>query len=400
MKVTGIVCEYNPFHRGHMYHIAETRQRLGEDTGIVCVMSGNFVQRGSFAAFSKHARAEAAVKCGADLVIELPLFWAVAPAEKFATGAVSLLESMGVCEYISFGSECGEKDRLIPIVDALTDGSIDALIREELSNGLTYAKAREAAVEKITGVLNPVMHSPNDILGIEYLKAIKKLGSKMEPILIKRKGAEHDGETASDGYMSASAIRKLMLSGEEFREFMPFESAEIIERECREGRGPVDMSACESAVLYRLRTMTEREYEALPENSEGLHMRLMKYGRVSPAVSSVIAGTKSKRYPMARIRRMVLNAYLGVTAFDGKGLPPYINVLAMNDRGMAILSEMKDKAALPVITKPAAAKKLGDRAAKVYEKCARADDIYALSYPHKEQRTGSQSWRRSPVIVK
>lgn len=400
MKTAGIVCEYNPFHKGHEYHLAETRKKLGEETAIICVMSGNFVQRGSIASFNKHARAEAAVKCGADLVIELPLFWSAAPAEKFATGAVSLMESTGVCDYISFGSECGDKEKLSEIVDALTDGSIDELIREELSKGVTYAKAREAAVEKITGVLNPVMHSPNDILGIEYMKAVKKLGSKMEPVLIKRKGAEHDGETSAEGYLSASAIRKLMLSGEKCAEFMPKEAYEIFEREINAGRGPVDMSACEQAVLYRLRTMTDRDYESLPENSEGLYKRLMKNGREKSTVSEVMSDTKSKRYPMSRIRRMVLNSWLGVTDFDGKGLPPYISVLAMNKRGMEILAEMKEKASLPIVTKPASAKDLEDRAAMVYTKCARADDLYALCYSEKTQRTGGRTWRQSPVIIK
>ena len=398
MKTAGIVCEYNPFHRGHEYHVAETRRRLGDDCGIVCAMSGNFVQRGDAAIFPKHARAEAAVRCGADLVIELPLFWAMAPAEKFATGAVSLLAATGVVTHISFGSESADLPLLESVADALLSGRTEEKLREELKTGVSFASARERAVEDALGALGQVMKSPNDILAVEYLKAIKRRQVDIIPMSIKREGAEHDG--IGDGkFLSASAIRRGLLRGEYALKAVPEAAAEIFEREIKCGR-MVDIRKMDGPALYRLRTMKKADFEALPDNSEGLHNRIMRAASLSASIGDVVDMAKSKRYPAARIRRMVMSAYLGVTREDGKGLPEYISVLAMNERGMELLAEMKNKASLPVITKPASARELPQSAAAAYEKCATADDIYALAFTDARQRSGGQTWKTSPVVVK
>jgi len=399
MDTAGIVCEYNPFHRGHEYHIAETRRRLGGDCGIVCVMSGNFVQRGDAAIFPKHARAEAAVRCGADLVIELPVFWSMATAEKFAAGAVSLLAATGVVTHISFGSESADLALLDEIAGALVSGMVDEQLREELKTGVSFAAARENAVKKFTGILEPVLKSPNDILAVEYLKAIKRQGHSIVPIAVRRRGAGHDSGDTFHEIPSASTLRKILLRGENATGTIPDTAAEIFARESKNGR-IVDISRMESSIIYRLRTMGDTDYLALPDNSEGLHNRLKKAANAAVSLPEIIDMTKSKRYPAARIRRMIMNAYLGVTKFDGKGLPEYISILAMNETGMGIIAEMRENAVLPVITKPASARSLGSAAARAYEKSALADDLYALAFSDKRQRAGGQTWKKSPVIVK
>ena len=209
MKVVGIISEYNPLHNGHVYHISETKRLLGEDTAIVCAMSGNFVQRGAPAVFSKFARATAAAVCGADLVIELPLEAALSSAEGFAMGGVKLLDSLGVCTHISFGSEEGDVRNLSEIAQALLDPKIDELIKKELERGVSYAAARQKALEKTIGEKAALIEKPNNILGIEYLKALKIIHSDMQPVTASRFGGEHDGEI---GY-SASAVRNALAEG-------------------------------------------------------------------------------------------------------------------------------------------------------------------------------------------
>ena len=197
MNIAGIVCEYNPMHNGHVRHIAATREILG-DCGIVCVMSGNFVQRGDFAVMNKFVRARAAVLSGADLVLELPVPWCISSAERFAFGGVSILENIGAVTHISIGSESGDAERLEQTADILLDPRMDEIIRRELENGISYATARQRAAEELAGQELQELKSPNDILGLEYLKAAVKLKSKLTPIAIKRTGASHDGRPDSD----------------------------------------------------------------------------------------------------------------------------------------------------------------------------------------------------------
>jgi len=287
VNIAGIVCEYNPFHKGHEYQIAETRRILGADSGIVCVMSGDFVQRGEFAVFPKHARAKAAVKCGADLVVELPVPWAAASAEKFALGAVSVLAGSGVCSHLSFGSETGDISGLEETVGILSDPKINEKIAGYLQDGISYAAARQKAAEEIAGKNIGHLKSPNDILAVEYIKAIKALGVNIEPMAVRRIGAKHDGET-ENGFASASFIRESLLNGEDIKDFLPEKAFSVFSREIEEGRGPVTLENAEVAILSRLRAMTEEEYNSLPENSEGLANRLRKNGRALGSVQEIM----------------------------------------------------------------------------------------------------------------
>ena len=393
MKTAGIISEYNPLHLGHAGHIKKTRQAIGDSCAVVCVMSGNFVQRGDFAVFNKHARAKAAVLCGADLVIELPLPYSLSSAEGFAAAGVYILDCLGVCDHLSFGSESGDINALKEAADAIASAEADRITKEWLGKGLPYASARQRAADAIMGEHADVFKTPNNLLGIEYLKAITLLGSAMQPITVKRTGGEHDSDTG----FSASALRKMLLRGEPPWESMPKAAASVCKEEIAAGRGPVFANSCELAVLSRLRAI--KDFSSIPGASEGLDRRLMRYAVSEPTVSSILNNAKTKRYAMSRLRRMLMCACLGITAEDTLKPPPYIRVLATNRTGIRLLRTARQNNKLPIITKPASAKRLPERAARMFDKEADATDFYALAYRDENQRFGGQEWRHTPVVV-
>ena len=396
MQTVGIICEYNPFHNGHLYQIRRTRELVGEDCAVVCAMSGNFVQRGEFAVFSKFARAKAAVMEGADLVIELPVTAAVSSAEGFAMGAVKLLNSLGVCTHISFGSEAGDLAPLMAATDALLSLEIDGEIKCALNTGISYAAARQTALRKLIGSAGEVLSQPNNILAVEYLKALKKTGSDMTPITVGRFGGEHDENKGN----SASAVRKLLFSGQYPWENVPEKAAGVFKSEIEAGRGPVTIKSVEPAVLYRLRTMTEDEFNALPYSGEGLGMRLMKAVKSGTGIEDVLEKTKTKRYAMSRIRRMVLCAYLGITAEDMGHDIHYVRVLAAGVRGQAILREMRKKCALPCVIKPAQGLALDGEAGRIFARETAMNDLYSLAFEDKSQRVCGFDLTASPYMEK
>ena len=388
MKVVGIICEYNPLHNGHVYHIEETKKLLGGDTAVVCAMSGNFVQRGEPAVFSKFARAEAAVKCGADLVVELPVSTALSSAEGFALGGVNLLESLGVCTHLSFGSEDGELSKLDKIAELLVSSEMDNAIKRELEKGISYARARQNALEDMIGKEAEIIAKPNNILGIEYLKALKNIHSGMKPVTVSRFGGSHDGGEGN----SASAVRAELKKGTYGFSIVPEKAAEIFKREIDEGRGPVFIENIENAILYRLRTMTGEEYDNLPYASEGLGQRLRKSVISSTSLAEILEKTKTKRYAMSRLRRMIMCAYLGLADKDMKPEPEYIRVLGASKKGREILKTMRDTAKIPVITKAASA--------NMILKESIFTDLYVLAYPSVSQRLCGTDFTTSPYIEK
>ena len=256
MRIIGIVCEYNPFHKGHEYQIAKSRELLGEDAAVVCVMSGDFVQRGEAALFSKYARAEAACRCGADLVAELPLPWAVSSAEGFARGAVSILAGLGA-EFISFGSESGNTVELEKIADCLLDTTMHDKIKAEMDRdaSLSYASARQKALFKTIGATSALISEPNNILAVEYIKAIKELGLNLKPMTVRREGVLHDAPEKSGGFASASELRRMLEAGEDCKTYIPEAAFEIFEREIRAGR-VIDRDRMDTAILSRLRSLS------------------------------------------------------------------------------------------------------------------------------------------------
>jgi len=397
MAAAGIIAEYDPLHMGHVYLMDEVRRLLGPETAVVCVMSGNYVQRGAFAVADKRARAAAAIRSGADLVLELPVPWALSSAEGFAAGAVEILKAAGVVTHLAFGSESGNAGALIRVAEALASEDFARCLRRELGRGDSFAAARQRAVE---AVLSPeagaLLRNPNDILGIEYCKALR--GSDIRPMTILRRGAAHGDREAGDGFVSASAIRALLQKGEEDRALalMAPAMAEAYRAEREAGRAPALLENCGRAVLARLRFMEEEDFAALDEGREGLCRRFYRASRSAASVEELLETVKTKRYPMARLRRMVFRAYLGLPPAPPPR-PPYLRLLAANERGTALLAEMRN-AALPVLTKPASVRFMSESAQRLFALEARASRLYALACP--DPASAADERRRSPVICR
>ena len=383
METAGIVAEYNPFHRGHAWHIAETRRRLGGEAPVVCVMSGHWVQRGECALADKWLRAALALDRGADLVVELPTPWAMASAESFARGAVSLLAATGVVDVLSFGSETGELAPLEEAAAALDAPDYPERLRAALGRGLSFPAARQEAAGAAC------LSAPNNNLGVEYLRSLRALGSTIRPLTVPRQGAGHDGPAAG-GFASASELRRLLRAGRG-EEAAPYLTAPWSEE-------LADMQHIERAVLARLRTMGEGDWAALPDGggAEGLPSRLAKAAREAVSLEDFYTRAKTRRYPHARLRRLALAAFLGLRAAERPAAPPYVRVLGLGGRGRALLRKMKDTCPLPVIVKPAQARELDGPARTLFESEARYTDLYGLCFP--APRPCGAEWIHSPVV--
>lgn len=397
MRTAGIICEYNPFHRGHAWQIDALRAQLGADTAVVCAMSGDFVQRGDFAILRAHARAEAAVRGGADLVLELPLPWAISSAEGFAAGGVGVLAATGAVDTLVFGSECGDTETLRAVAAALESNAFAALLRQRLTEGTSFAAAREAAARELLGDRTAVLAQPNDILGVEYCKAIARQNAVMEPLALARKSVGHDGG-AAEGFASASHIRRLLTNGGNAAEFLTPESADIYARECAAGRAPVTMANAERAILARLRALTEADFAACDSGGEGLYHRFYDAVQHETSIEDILAAAKSKRYAHARLRRLLLSAFLGLTA-ELPARIPYLRVLACNERGREVLKTMKTTAAAPILTKSAQVRRLDADAQRLFALTARAEEQYTLAYPSLAAAKPGSAWTTTPVIL-
>ena len=373
MDVVGIIAEYNPFHAGHALHIAQTRQMVGE-CAVIAVMSGNFVQRGDCAVLDKWTRARSALEGGADLVLELPTVWAVSSAERFARGAVELLASTGVVTHLSFGSECGDVDKLRQIADCLDSDTYRAGLRRFLDEGMPFAACRQAVARGLLGEdLASLLSQPNNNLGVEYIRALNALEREIWPITVLRAGAGHDGGDHPD-YPSASFLREKILAGE-----FPADN-------------PASLKYGERGALAVLRAMGETDFAVLPDCGEGLSHRLYCAVRQGRMLEEVYTLAKTKRYAHARIRRAVLWGALGLREIDRPTRPPYLRVLGANGRGREVLRGMKGTACLPVITKPA-----HGRGIPLLELEARCTDFYQLC----RQKPGpcGLEWTANPVML-
>lgn len=393
MGVVGITAEYNPFHHGHACHLRKSLEEAGSE-GAVVVMSGDFVQRGSAAVFSKFARAEAAVRCGASLVVELPLPWSLASAESFARGAVSLMKATGVVDTISFGCESGDARAIENTAQILLQPELHELIRRELASGISYASARERAVEKLAGEeAAACLRRPNDLLAVEYSKACVQLKAPLAKLAVCR-----DNTSIHDGVGSASELRSAMEQGMEYSFGIPPEAMAVYERETQRGRGPVLSRQLDLLLLSRLRMLSPEAYSLLPDAGEGLENRLCQAACTESSFEAVAMAAKSKRYALSRLRRMSLCAALGVHREHSAALPPYIRILAMDYRGKALLRRMSETAMLPVIVKPAFIRDLDAHCREVFELGSRAHDLYVLGYSNAESRRGGGDWRTTPYI--
>lgn len=396
MAVAGVIAEYNPFHLGHAWQIAEIRRRLGADTAIVACMSGNFVQRGDFALVNKHSRAEMALAGGVDLVLELPTPWAAAGAERFAQGAAAILAAAGVVTHLAFGCECGELGPLLAAAEGLERAEYPEKLREMTGKGISFPAARQQALEEITGAAE-CLSRPNNALAVEYLRSLRAQGSRIDPLALPRVGKDHDSE-ALGAYPSASAVRKAVLAGENWRELLPEDSGEILSREIEAGRGPVCWKNCQRAILARLRSMGEEDFRPYDGGNEGLYHRFYAAVHSAATVEELLETAKTKRYPMARLRRMLLQAYLGVLQAAQGETPPYIRVLGADRRGRELLGRMRKTASLPVITKPGHVRRLGAEAQRVFDQETRCTNLYALAYPDLGQAGPDREYAAGPVL--
>lgn len=402
VETAGIIVEYNPVHSGHVWQIAQTRQVLGEDAAIVCCMSGCWVQSAAPAIADKWLRARLAVLGGADLVLELPTMWAVSSAETFAMGGVSLLAATGVVNYLSFGSECGEIEGLQAVANCLNSEEYAAELRRFLDRGLPFAVCRQMAVTELAGAkLGALLATPNNNLGIEYLRAVLRLGADLRPMTVRREGAGYHDAAAPQGsrFISATQARRWMAGGEWEKAAPYLIPRERVLLQSAELALPPLSDSAERAFLSRLRTMTAADWAELPDSapSEGLPDRLARAGRQALSLEEFYELAKTKRYPHARLRRLALWAFLGLRAQDRPKTPPYLRVLAAGERGRVLLRRMKETAILPVLTKPAHARRLEEPCRRSLELEARCTDLYGLCLPHVPP--GGREWREGPAIL-
>ncbi len=380
MGVCGIIAEYNPLHTGHRFLLS---QALKQSDAVVVAMSGNFTQRAEPALLSDRYRAEMALYSGANLVLQLPLPYAVSTAQTFARGGVSLLANTGLVDSLFFGSECGNIERLKTAANAVLAPETDKEILKFLEQGLAYPVARERAVEALFGEeVSAVLQNPNDILAVEYVRAILELQADMEPKTVKRQGAGHDAKTTEAGFASASYLRKALKNGEDIRAFLPEASFEILEKAMEKGFAPSDYSKLEMAILAKLRVSKPEDFALLPDASEGLENRLLTAAKTATSLEELFTLTKTKRYTHARIRRLVLSFFLGVDKTLTEGDVPYLRVLAADKTGIELLRRMEQTAKVPILKRAADAKALEGRAKTMYALECHATDLYNLTLPN------------------
>ena len=373
----GIICEYNPLHLGHRKQILRIREEFGPDCGVICLMSGNYVQRGMPAVLDKTLRARAALACGADLVLELPVTGVLSSAEGFAAAGVRILSPL--CDRLCFGTETGTADGLMQTAEVLLSDEFPLHLRTELDKGLSFPAAREAALRAM-GHSAGLLAKPNDILAVEYCKAILAQGSTMAPFPILRQGNYHSPLPDGDN-PSATAVRTLMLQSGLWLDYVPQEARALFRD------APMhSLEAGERAILGRLRTMTDAEFEALPYGSEGLWRKFMHACRSKASLEGILAETKSRRYTRTRLDRMVMCAFLGLTREELASAPPYTRVLAFNDRGRAILAE--NRKGPPLIN-------AGQKTRLPFEQLeGRIEDLYGLFCTDCPEPPGREGKRR------
>lgn len=388
----GIVCEYNPLHNGHLFHIEKTKA-AGADH-IVCVMSGNFVQRGECACIDKWSRAKAAVECGADVVVDLPVPWAMSSAESFARGSISLLSRFNI-DFLSFGCETENKELLMKCACHSENEEMSSLLKEYMSQGMNYPSALTKAVEeKLGSEAAEIITSPNSTLAVEYVRQMKKYLPDCEILPIKRMGAEHDSDEQQDGFASASGIRKL-IGKKDVSGLMPSAMYNILSQQFKSGKAPCRTELAERAILSCLRGMNKDELSLYVTDKTGLADRIYNSVRTAESLEELYDNTKSKNYTHSRVRREIMNAYLGIENNIHLSEPPFVRVLAVSEKGLALLKNVKD---MPLITKHSDACRHDSFAERVYEIQCSTTDKFALMSPN--IRPCGMEQKNSMVIVR
>ena len=398
-SVLGVISEYNPFHNGHLYHLNESKKVTNSDYSIA-IITGNFAQRGETSIIDKWSKTKMAIENGFDLVIELPVLYAISSAENFASGAIKVLDSLNVVDYVSFGSECGNISILNDIANVLCAEPNDykTLLSHELAKGISFPKAREKALmmylNNVRRFAN-VLTCPNNILGVEYLKALKKQKSKITPITIKRESSLHNDNTitSTSEFSSGTAIRNLCLSNDTslLKNVMPISSYKILSDNIKKGNIVKSISAFDKEIIYTLRKMSTDEIANLPDVSEGLEFALKSAANSCNSVIELLAIIDSKRYTKTRIQRILLYAILGITKKDMQmsiNTKPYIRVLGFNNKGKELISEISNRN--PKLEIVSSVKKFMDSCSNknlklMMEKDIWASNVYTLGYEYESK---------------
>ena len=409
MKTAAVICEYNPFHFGHKYQLDVIRHLLGQDTAIIAIMSGDFVQRGEPAIIGKYARAESALLCGCDLVLELPLPFSMSGAEFFARAGVYIAASLGIVDLLFFGSECGELTKLQTVAERMTSDEFgQACVEARITDkGAQTGRLRADIYRRLFGD-EPILSGSNDLLALEYLRALKRFGSAIQPYAIKRVGGEYNSTDMPTGistgemsefsfgtntsldkrtaplprFASATAIRNAILSGAilsdgELMDLLPDKSAELARREIESGRihslSKLDKIA---AAFIRLRG---QDFDNCIEGSASIGARLRSAAAKNSTVDDIVNASVERRYSASRVRRVLLGGMLGIKMSDCDKLPAYTNLLGANATGRGLLAEIRKTSRLPVVTRISEIKSLGEHAREQLELEQRAAGLYALS---------------------
>ncbi|MDO4531554.1 MAG: nucleotidyltransferase [Bacillota bacterium] len=407
MKTLGIVTEYNPFHKGHAYMIAEAKKKANADR-VVVVMSGSFVQRGEPAIFDKWTRTEAALKNGADLVLELPVLFAASNAETFARAAVRLLEESGIVDILCFGSESGDLSSMQEAARLMENETeeFQNLLKEQLDQGLSYPAARAKALETVSQISSEILSQPNHILGLEYLKALNRYNCSMEPMTIRREGSYHS-PSLTDGFASAAAIRKALAENRstEVMPQLPENTHDVYNKALSLGTAPVFLDAFTPALHYKLRLSSADELRQIAEVVEGLENRILHSIDSCYDMVDILDFIKTKRYTRTKIQRILLHILLDIKEQEISyymNLPkmPYIRVLGFRREDTGILADLTERAKCPVLTNLKKAPDLLNEdglALLALEKTA--TDLHAMAYPNPIYRTPNQDFTKPLVIL-
>ena len=357
-NVLAIVAEYNPFHNGHLYHLEESKKHT-DSSSTICIMGGNFTQRGDTSIVDKWSKTRMAISAGVDLVIELPTIYGISSAENFAFGSVRILNNLNIVDYISFGSETGNLEVLDEFATILyrEPKEYTTILSHELAKGISYPRARENALlmylNDIRRYAN-ILSSPNNILGIEYLKALKRLKSDILPLTIGRNAVSYLSDETNGNFASSTAIRQMLQKGEDIKEFVPYTSFEEMDKHKKYGKIVKDISVFEREIIYTFRKMSTEEIADLPDVSEGLENKIKTAASECNTAKDFVNIVKSKRYTETRIKRIMLYALLGITKSTMQTCmkaEPYVRVLGMNDKGKELISRIHSVAPkIPIIT--------------------------------------------------
>ena len=382
MNISATVCEFNPYHNGHQY-LAEYAKKQGADY-FIGIMSGNVVQRGEFAIADKFTRAKAAVSSGMDMIIELPCIYSLASAERFAYGAVKTLDMCNCIDKLYFGAECADVEVLRNTAGAVSSVGVNDRIKELSASGYSHPRALHTAVTELFGDrYDEILTKPNNTLAVEYLRTIGLLKSRIEPIAVQRIGTCHDSPETYGKYSSASFARECILTNkDDYHRFVPKQSADILDESIRAGECPASIKHNERGFLQALRRLSPIEWSNIPYVSEGLENRLYRAVRECNSLDEITDRIKCKRYTFARISRILMCAYSGITKESANLDPQYIRVLAMNKRGTDILRTMNKNAYLQVIVSPARdISILSEDGKKMFELECKVSDMYTLFTP-------------------